>query len=183
MPIYIPSTSDAKKDSLIVTEYKKIYNKNIKCFFFFTKDSTKNYYQWKDKLAGIESNGAYDAKREGSQYWGKYQMGESARSIIGLQDISWDKWKSNPELQEAALRLWIDLLYEDLKPEIIKYDGKFLHGWSITESGIIAMAHNVGSQPVRDFLYSGGLNVPKDGSGFDATRFLILGNYNLEFKK
>lgn len=182
-PVYIPSTGDAKKDSIMIIEYKKIYDNNVKCIFFFTKDSTKNYYKWKDKLAGIESNGLYDARREGSQYWGKYQMGESARQDIGLSNVSWEKWKSNPELQEAALRMWIDILYEELKPDIQKYDGKFLNGWSITESGIIAMAHNVGSVPVREFLYSGGLKIPKDGSGFDATRFLILGNYDLEFKK
>jgi hypothetical protein len=150
---------------------------------FYPFDPTKNFKKWKDALAGIESGGSYSAKREGSQYWGKYQMGESARGSIGLGKITWEKWKNNPEIQEAALRLWIDILYQDLKSDIKKYNGKFLSGWSITESGIIAMAHNVGSEPTRKFLYSNGSIIPKDGSGKDATRFLILGGYDLEITK
>ncbi len=185
-PIYIPSTGDIEKDSLNITHYKKIINKEANYIIFYSKDPSKNYEKWKFNLHGIESGGwenPYEARREGSQYWGKYQLGESARAAINLSDITWEKWKSNPELQEAALRLWVNVLYQFLKNDINKYDGTFLNGWSITESGIIAMAHNVGPEPVKDFLYSGGKNVPKDGSGKDATRFLILGNYNLEINK
>jgi hypothetical protein len=86
-------------------------------------------------------------------------------------------------LQEAALKLWVEILYGYLKDEIRLYDGQFLNGWSITESGIIAMAHNVGPEPTKQFLKSGGKIIPKDGSGKDATRFLILGNYNLNLSK
>ena len=182
-PIYIPSSGNVKSDSINILKYKELYNKNTNIIIFYSKDITKNYDQWKQKLSSIESDGLYEARRENSQYWGKYQMGTDARKLIGLGNIDWNKWKSNPELQEAALRLWIDILYQDLKPDIEKYDGRFLNGWAITESGIIAMAHNVGSEPVRQFLYSKGLKIPKDGSGYDATRFLILGNYDLEFKK
>lgn len=182
-PIYIPSTGNLISDSIKIEEYKKIYNKNANIIYFYLKDTTNNYEKWKQKLAAIESNGSYDARRGKSQYWGKYQFSESARASLGLSEISWEKWKSNPELQEAAIRMWIDILYQDLKPDIEKYDGKFLNGWYITESGIIAMAHNVGAGATRQFLYSGGLKIPKDGSGYDATRFLILGNYDLKFKK
>lgn len=181
--IYIPSLGDNEKDSLNIINYKKELGENLTYIIFYLKDPSKNYEKWKENLAAIESNGAYDARREGSQYWGKYQMGESARKNIGLDNIAWEKWKSTPELQEASLRLWIDVLYEYLKDDIKKYDGKFLNGWSITESGIIAMAHNVGAGPTQEFLYSGGKTIPKDGSGKDATRFLILGNYDLEINK
>ena len=58
-----------------------------------------------------------------------------------------------------------------------------MNGWAITESGIIAMAHNVGAGATKQFLNSGGTNIPKDGSGKDATRFLILGGYDLEISK
>lgn len=185
-PVYIPSTGDIEKDSLNILHYKKIISKEATYIIFYQKDPSKNYEKWKNGLHGIESNGwnnPYEARREGSQFWGKYQLGESARASIGLSNMTWEKWKTNPELQEAALKMWVDVLYKDLKPDIEKYDGSFLNGWAITESGIIAMAHNVGSSPVREFLYSNGKNVPKDGSGKDATRFLILGNYNLEINK
>ena len=186
LPIYIPSTGDINNDSLNILKYKKIVNKDVNYIIFYPKDASKDFEKWKSGLQGIESNGwdnPYEARRENSQYWGKYQLGESARQSIGLSDITWEKWKSNPVLQEAALKMWVDVLYQSLKSDIKKYDGAFLNGWSITESGIIAMAHNVGSEPVREFLYSGGKNIPKDGSGKDATRFLILGNYELEINK
>ena len=185
LPIYIPSSGDAKTDSLNILNYKKLYNDAI-YITFYLKDPSKNYDKWKFALHGIESNGwdnPYEARRDGSQYWGKYQMSKSARESVGLGEFSWDKWKSNPEIQEAALKMWIDILYQELKSDIKKYDGQFLNGWSITESGIISMAHNVGAGATKQFLYSGGKKVPKDGSGKDATRFLILGNYNLEINK
>jgi hypothetical protein len=183
LPIYLPSSGDVEKDSQTIAFYKRNFSKNATYIMFYPFDPTKNFKKWKDALAGIESGGSYDAKREGSQYWGKYQMSEAARASIGLSRISWDKWKNNPEIQEAAVRLWIDILYQELKPDIKKYTGKFLSGWAITESGIIAMAHNVGAGATRQFLYSNGSIIPKDGSGKDATRFLILGGYDLEINK
>lgn len=186
-PIYIISSGDIRNDSILIADYKRILkNEDLNYIIIYPKNNSKDYNKWKSDLHGIESNGwdnPYEARREGSQYWGKYQLGESARRTIGLSNISWDQWKNNPELQEAALKLWIDVLYKDLEDEIRIYDGKFLNGWSITESGIIAMAHNVGSLPVKEFLNSGGKNIPKDGSGKDVTRFLILGNYDLNLKK
>ena len=110
-------------------------------------------------------------------------MGESARREIGMNNINWESWKTNPDLQEAALKLWIELLYVYLKDDIRLYNGQFLNGWTITESGIIAMAHNVGPEQTKQFLHSGGKFIPKDGSGKDATRYLILGNYNLNISK
>jgi hypothetical protein len=183
LPIYLPSSGDIDKDQQTIDFYKRNFSKNATYIIFYPFDPTKNFKKWKDALAGIESGGSYDAKRDGSQYWGKYQMSEAARSSIGLGKITWEKWKNNPEIQEAALRLWIDILYQELKPDIKKYTGKFLSGWAITESGIIAMAHNVGSGETRQFLYSNGSIIPKDGSGKDATRFLILGGYDLEINK
>lgn len=187
IPIYIPSTGDHTKDSLNIIFYKRNVKKDANYIIFYLKDPSKNYKKWKENLGKLESgnfSNPYEARREGSQYFGKYQMGESARAAIGLGKITWEKWKSNPELQEAAVRLWVDILYQDLKQYIKKYDGKFLNGWSITESGIIAMSHNVGPEPVKKWLDNGGFGeVPKDGSGRDATRFLILGNYDLEITK
>ena len=186
-PVYVPSTGNIEKDSIIISNYRKTFNKEAKYITFYMKDPSKDYKEWKEKLHGIESNGwenPYEARREGSQYWGKYQMGDFAREAIGLSKITWEKWKTNPELQEAAVRLWVDIIYHDLGNYVKKYDGKFLNGWSITESGIIAMAHNVGPAPVMKWLDNGGMGVvPKDGSGRDATRFLILGNYDLEIDK
>ncbi len=83
-------------------------------------------------------------------------MGQIARNQIGLKDVTWEKWKIIQNCKKLHLSMWIDILYKDLKSDIEKYDGTFLNGWSITESGIIAMAHNVGSAATKQFLYSGG---------------------------
>jgi hypothetical protein len=184
IPVYIPSTGDADLDSQNIIFYKRNFSKEATYVIFYQKDPTKNFEKWKANLAKLESNGyanPYEARREGSQFWGKYQMGQEARNAIGLGSYSWERWKNNPELQEAATREWVIVLYRVLKGYIKKYDGKVLNGWTITESGIIAMAHNVGPSPVKKWLDSGGMGVvPKDGSGRDATRFLILGEYELE---
>lgn len=183
-PIYIPSTGNASKDSLNIVLYKKIF-KDATYIIFYPEDNSKNYQKWKQDLQGIESNdwpNPYEARRQNSQYWGKYQFSGSARAAVGLDEFSWEQWKNNPDLQEAALKMWVEILYQELNSDIKKYDGKFLNGWAITESGIIAMAHNVGAGATKQFLYSDGKIVPKDGSGKDATRFLILGNYDLEIK-
>jgi hypothetical protein len=184
--IYIPSTGDIEKDSLNIVRHKRKFGRNKEYIIFYLKDPSKNYEKWKTALAGIESGGwtnQYESRRVGSQYWGKYQMGEFARKKVGMDGVTWENWRDNPELQEIALNIWIDILYKELEKDIKKYDGTFVGGWYITESGIIAMAHNVGGPLVKSFLYSGGVDVPKDGSGKDATRFLILGNYDLEIKK
>lgn len=181
-PIYILSTGNYIRDSIMLNDYKKNFGHTTTYIFYYKSDSTKNFNKWKEDLSGIESGGwvnPYEARREKSQYWGKYQMGESARKSIGFDKISWEEWKTVPDIQEASIKLWAKYLYKILENDINKFDGKFLNGWLVTESGIIAMAHNVGPESTKDFLYSYGKKVPKDGSGKDATRFLILGNYNL----
>lgn len=185
-PIYVQSTNDAKKDSIKIAKYREKYTPEAKFIVFYPKDRNKDFESWKERLHGIESgnwDNPYEAKRDGSQYWGKYQMGESARRSIKMDNMTWEEWKNNPDIQEAAMKMWVNVLYNDLKDVIEKYDGKFVNGWSMTESGMIAMAHNVGPEQVREFLRSGGENVPVDGSGKPATRFLILGNYDLGIKK
>ncbi len=143
--VYIPDTVDIEK-------YKEnIDNPKVNFVIFFVEDSTKDYKMWKDKLSQIES-GNYDNQYEArrmekdengnsfySQYWGKYQMGRQARSLVGAGSFSWEDWKSSPDLQEGIMDLWVNTLYDDLKSEIDRYNGKFIGGWQITTSGLIAM--------------------------------------------
>lgn len=185
IPVYIPSTGDPEKDSLNIIYYKENLSSKADYILFYLKDPSRNFKSWSEALSKIESYGwenQYEARRVDSQYWGKYQMGTEARKTVKMERYTWDEFKSNPELQEIAFKLWVQILREELKYFINKYDGRFLNGWFITESGIIAMAHNVGAGPTVEFLNSGGKIVPKDGSGKDATRFLILGNYNLDIE-
>lgn len=182
--IYVPNVGVKETDSLNMVFYKSKIKSKAKFVWLYVSTPTKTYDKWANDLCGLESKdwaNPYTARRDGSQYWGKYQMGESARKAVKMERYTWVEWQKNPALQEAALRLWVDVLYNDMSDDIKKYDGQFLNGWHITTSGIIAMAHNVGPAPVKTFLHSGGSIVPKDGSGRDATRYLILGGYDLKF--
>ena len=185
IPIYILSSGNNEKDSLNILFYKRNVSKTANYILFYQRDPSKDYKKWKTALAGLESGNErnpYQARREGSEYWGKYQMGNGARKAVKMERYTWEEWKTNPDLQEAAINLWVTYNYDALEYEIKKFDGKFLNGWMITESGLISMAHNVGPEKVKIFLSSGGKTIPKDGSGRDATRFLILGNFDLKNK-
>ena len=178
--IYVPDTINLEKYT------ENLCYPNVDFLIFYTSDSTKDFEKWKFNLSEIESDkklkNKYESRRPGSPYWGKYQIGASARIDIGLDKISWENFKNNPELQEAAILMLAKKNKEYLKKEILKFDNKFIDGYHITESGLIAMAHNVGAGAVKTFLYSWGKNIPVDGSGKPATRYLILGGYDLNLE-
>jgi hypothetical protein len=173
--IYVP-------DSVDTTIYKKqLCYTNIKFITIYTESPTKTLDEFRSKLGQIESGNDYQSCRDGSQYWGKYQFGSSARAIIGFEKITKEEFLNTPELQEAALLLLLKKNKEDLLDYIKKYNGKIIRGYHLTESGLLAMAHNVGSNEVKHFLNSECSYIPIDGNG-PATKFLILGSYNLNLK-
>ena len=140
------------------------------------KDPSKNYKKWKENLHGLESSNfsnPYEARREGSQYWGKYQLGPFARKAIGLDKITWEQFSKNPDMQEAAFYDWCKFLKKYMQPEINKYSGKFINGIQMTESGIIMIAHN--SSGAKSHLQSG--NIPEP-----VRKFAKLGGYNLNLE-
>jgi len=186
--IYIP-------DTISIEKYQEnLCYPNVKFIVFYTSDSTKDFNAWKYNLGQIESgnyNNQYEARRiekssngllYPSQYWGKYQFGKIAREEINLDKITWEEFKSNPDLQEGALMMLVKKNKEYLKKEIEQFNNQFIDGYHITESGLLAMAHNVGTGAVKSFLYSYGKKIPIDGSGKPATRYLILGGYLLNIE-
>ena len=144
----------------------------------YTVDSTKTLKKFLERLGQIESGNNYKSRRPGSQYLGRWQMGDGARRTIGFGSISYDKFLNTPEIQDAAVVLLLKYNYDFLKPYLKKYDNKIIRGYHLTKSGLMAMAHNVGADAVLSFLNSGCSNVPRDGNG-PSDRFLILGNYDL----
>jgi len=173
--IYIPDSIDQK-----VYKSKLCYS-NIKFITIYTESPTKTYDEFKTKLGAIESGNDYKKCREGSQYWGKYQFGSTALNAIGLSKINKETFLNTPELQEAALLLLLKFNKLCLLDYINKYNNKIVRGYHLTESGLLAMAHNVGCGEVKRFLDSECSYVPLDGNG-PSTKFLILGNYDLKLK-
>lgn len=180
--VYVPDTIDMK---IYIKRFKNQTGLGdgdiVKKFEFvtvYTVDSTKTLKKFLERLGEIESRNNYKVRRPGSQYLGRWQMGDGARRTIGFGSISYDKFLNTPEIQDAAVVLLLKYNYNYLKPYLKKYNNKIIRGYHLTTSGLIAMAHNVGADAVVSFLNSGCSNVPRDGNG-PSDRFLILGNYDL----
>lgn len=190
--LYVTETTD--------TNYIKSYLPRARFVLIYPPDPHKDWEAYKEKMhSKFETPGYSDAdsykarrmdidpktgKKMPSQFWGRYQLGKSAREACHIGDMPWEEFSTNPDIQEGAFKTWIRLLYRDMTPYIIRYEGRFIAGHQITASGIISMAHNVGEAPTIKFLRSKGDTIPYDGDGVrtpqnSAVRFLNLGGYNL----
>lgn len=171
------------------TTYIKTRIPNVQLVMIFPPDPTKDWERYKEEMhfryetTGLSDSVAYKTRRKDvngswSQYWGKYQMGQSARNACGVGSMSWEEFSSTAEIQEGVFRIWVKILYRDMMPYINKYQGKYMGGHQLTASGIVSMAHNVGEEPTIRFLTSNGTQIPSDANAA-ATRFLSLGGYDL----
>jgi hypothetical protein len=131
-----------------------------------------------------------------SQYWGRYQFGEACRICLEIDHISWDEFKNNPELQDAAMIYYIAILnnrfehFIEKEDSVIKvrnifeeYSNKVIRTHYITNSGLVAMAHNIGITTVVNFLDSGCTIEPKDGFETVSANYLALSNFDLNISK
>jgi len=164
-----------------------------------------NIEQFIHELSLFESATNYSARRPNyilngdtlwSQYWGRYQFGEACRICLDIDHISWEEFKNNPELQDAAMIYYIAILnsrfehYIEIKDSTTivrnifdEYSNKVIRTHYITNSGLVAMAHNIGISTVVDFLDSGCKNEPKDGFETQSSNYLALSNFDLNVSK
>jgi hypothetical protein len=173
--IYLPDS-----DILNIVKLSKEFNVII----FFLPDPKKDWKLYKQKIHNIESTGTDSASYHAFstmtidgktvEYWGRYQLGPLALKIAGLGNITWERFKNNPEMQEGAFLEWIKFIKNLMQPEITKYSGRFYDGVQITESGIISMTHNAGAENTKAYLARG--SKPPGG-----VKFLKIGGYNLNF--
>ncbi len=176
LTVYLPDT-----DAAAIAKLSKDFNVVI----FFPPDPKKDWKMYKHKIHMIESKGSDSASYRAFstmtidgktvEYWGRYQLGPLARKIAGLGNITWERFKNNPEMQEGAFLEWIKFIKNLMQPEILKYSGRFYDGVQITESGIISMTHNAGAENTKAYLARG--NNPPGG-----TKFLKIGGYNLNLE-
>lgn len=178
IPDTIPVERRRKELSILLNMSESELDKKFNFITFYSVDSTKTLKKFLERLGEIESRNDYKSRRPGSQYLGRWQMGDAARRVVGFGNISYDKFLNTPEIQDAAVVLLLKYNYNYLKPYLKRYNNKIIRGYHLTTSGMVAMAHNVGADAVIGFLNSNCANVPRDGNG-PADRFLILGNYDL----
>jgi len=138
-----------------------------------------HFIGFKEAVAFKESQGKY-RKVNSLGYMGKYQFGSKALRAIGINN---DKaFLKNPALQEKA---FIALLSKNkwiLRNEIERYEGKFINGVEITESGILAAAHLGGAGSVKNFFKNKGSRHFRDAYGTSLRSYMkAFGGYDLSY--
>ena len=124
---------------------------------------------YKEAIARRESQGKY-RKINALGYMGKYQFGIETLKTIGIYDSL--TFLNSPKMQEKAFVALLSKNKWELRDEIERYDGEFIGGVRITESGILAAAHLGGAGSVKRFLKSDGKRKVKDIYGTSVKHYL-----------
>ena len=121
-------------------------------------------------------------------YLGRFQFGEEALRAVGFynDDGTWaidfvgswtgkahsmgvyDKqgFLNSPAAQDAATNAWFEKIMEDVNQlGLRQYEGQWISGIQISNSGLIAGAHLVGVWALKSFLESCGAVNTRDGYG------------------
>ncbi len=128
----------------------------------FTPHLGKSFEGFKEALAFKESRGNYFTVNT-LGYLGKYQFGSETLKLIGIYNPN--QFLYNPELQEKAFMANASRNKWVLRKDIARFDGKFIGGVKVTESGILAAAHLAGPGSVKKYLRSFGSNNFADAYG------------------
>jgi len=123
----------------------------------------KDFVGFKEALAYNESGGRYHIVNK-LGYLGKYQFGINTLRELDMH-VSYKEFLNNPVLQEEAFKRYVKENRKILSKEIRRYNGKYINGIKITESGILAAAHLAGAGAVQKFLRSGGKQSSTDAFG------------------
>jgi len=122
----------------------------------------KGYVGFKEALAFKESQGRYSVINEYG-YLGKYQFGRSTLEMIGVYNTS--TFLKDTRLQEAAFSANTSRNKWILRRDIKRFEGRYINGVKVTESGMLAAAHLAGAGNVKKYLRSYGAISFEDGFG------------------
>ena len=128
-----------------------------------------SYVGFKEALAFKESSGDYCSINT-LGYLGKYQFGMGTLNLIGVYDASC--FLNNPELQEKVFQANIARNKWILRRDIKRFDGKWIKGIKVTESGMLAAAHLAGAGNVKKYLRSWGRYDVKDSYGTNMAKYI-----------
>lgn len=136
-----------------------------------------SFNNFKEAIAFSESSGNYKAMNRYG-YLGKYQFGKAALNDLGLKGVSTKHFLHNHKLQERAFIGLISINKYRLR-NYYNYVGKTINGIKITESGMLAAAHLVGSNSVKDWIKSNGKKNKHDANGVTLEHYMNkFGGYN-----
>lgn len=129
---------------------------------------------FKRKIARIESYNSWSPKESPhSQFWGKYQIGRSVRDQLGIGYMKRSEFVKDTVLQECAMDILMRLNKKMLARHIRKYSGKTINGYRITESGLLAMSHQMGVNMIMKWLDNGCTDTLMDSNRKRSTDYLV----------
>ena len=143
---------DGSKDIAFLDEKDAVYSPEL----------GKSFLGFKEALGFKESRNNYFSVNT-LGYLGKYQFGKSTLKLIGINNAS--LFLKTPELQEKAFiantqrNKWV------LRRDIKRFEGRYVNGIKVTESGILAAAHLAGPGSVKKYLRSYGKQGFSDAYG------------------
>ncbi|AZQ57952.1 hypothetical protein EJ994_03715 [Maribacter sp. MJ134] len=124
---------------------------------------------FKEALAFKESQGNYFVINTYG-YLGKYQFGINTLNLVGV--YSGKEFLSDPQLQEKVFDINLSRNKWILRRDIKRFQGKYIDGIKITESGILAAAHLAGPGNVQRYLRSFGKKDVTDGYGTSIANYI-----------
>lgn len=145
------------------------------------KEQEISYKSMKAFLHAIgkqESNNKYDTVSIHG-FLGKYQFGQNTLKEIGIHTDT-ETFLRSPSLQEDAMLKLLRTNRRTLRNVIKKYEGTYIQGTRISESGILAAAHLGGVGSVLDYFYEGKGNLDKNGMSLK-TYLRKFSGYKLKF--
>ncbi|MGI9550115.1 MAG: hypothetical protein ACR2MT_02855 [Aurantibacter sp.] len=112
-----------------------------------------SFIGFREALAFKESQGNYFSTNT-LGYLGKYQFGIGTLQLMGVYNAT--RFLNDPVLQEQAFQTNIARNKWILRKDIPRFQGKWMGGVQVTESGILAAAHLAGPGNVKKYLRSYG---------------------------
>jgi hypothetical protein len=168
------STRVEVPDALKVTEPTEVsFPQNKISYYAITIEVPpflgSTYVGFKEALAFKESSGDYFTTNT-LGYLGKYQFGMGTLHLMGVYDAS--SFINNPELQEKVFQTNIARNKWILRRDIKRFEGKWIKGTKVTESGMLAAAHLAGAGNVKKYLRSYGRYDVKDSYGTNMAKYI-----------
>ncbi|MBM1107522.1 hypothetical protein JQC67_15310 [Aurantibacter crassamenti] len=153
----------------MVVDYPKREEVNLDLFMIAPPFLGTSFIGFREALAFKESQGNYFTTNT-LGYLGKYQFGIGTLQLMGVYNAT--RFLNNPKLQEEAFQTNIARNKWILRRDIARFEGKYVAGVEVTESGILAAAHLAGPGNVKKYLRSYGAIDFEDTYGTSMSHYM-----------
>lgn len=128
-----------------------------------------SFIGFREALAFKESQGNYFTTNTFG-YLGKYQFGIGTLQLMGVYNAT--RFLNDPVLQEEVFHTNVSRNKWILRKDIARFQGKWVGGIQVTESGILAAAHLAGAGNVKKYLRSYGTLDFEDSYGTSIANYM-----------